>query len=78
MPFQQRGRVEAFSARPAAEWRHVHRGLVLPVDDPALALLSGPPSQHFAASLVVNQLLVFLQLKVVQESLAALVAHEGL
>lgn len=78
VPFQQRGRVEGFSARPATKRRHVHRRLVLPVDDPALPPLPGPPPQHSAASFVVSQLLVFLQLEVVQERLATLVAHEGL
>lgn len=78
VPFQQRGRVEAFPACPAAERRHVHRRLVLPVDDPPLPPFPAPPRRNPAASLVVSRHLVFLQLEVVQEGLAALVAHEGL
>lgn len=65
VPFQQRGRVEALPARPATERRHVHRRLVLPVDDPALPSLPAPPLCDSAASFVVSQLLVFLQLEVV-------------
>lgn len=78
VPFQQRGRVEAFPARPATERRHVHCRLVLPVDDPALPPFHDPPLCNSVASFLVSQLLMFLQLEVVEESLATLVAHEGL
>lgn len=76
--FQQRGRVKAFSARPTTKRRHIHCCLVLSVDDPALPPLAGTPPQHSATSFVMSQLLVFLQLEVVKEGLAALVTHEGL
>lgn len=78
VPFQRRGRVEALSAGPAAKRRHVHRRSVLPVDDSAVASLSGSPSDDPATSFIVSDLLVFLQLEVVKKSLAAQVTHERL
>jgi len=73
---QRARRVEPLAAGPAAERRHVHRGLVPPVDDSPVA--QAPLSDDLPAPLVVGHFLVPLQLAVVEERLAAQVAHEGL
>lgn len=70
--------VEALVARSTAEGRHVHRGLVQPVDNPSVPPLPSPPLPDAPVSLSVTRSLVLLQVAVVEERFPTEVAHEGL
>lgn len=62
----------------AAERRHVHRGPVRPIDNSAVHSLPSASPDDPAASFIVSDSLVPLQVAVVKESLATEVAHERL
>lgn len=78
VPLQQTLRVEALAAGLAAERSHVHGGPVPSIDDSAATPLQAPPADDLPVSVIVSDLLVFLQLAVVQKCLSAQIAHEGL
>lgn len=78
MSFQRTGTVEALVAGFAAERCHVYRRSVQSVDNPAVTSLSSSSFEDPTVSFVVISFQVFLQVAVVEESLAAQVTHERL
>lgn len=70
--------VEALVAGFTAEGRHVHRGPVQPVDDPAVPPLSSPPLPDAPVPFSVTRSLVLLQVAVVEKCFPTQVTHERL
>lgn len=68
--------VEALVAGCAAEGRHVHRGPVQPVDNPAVPPLPSPSPPDAPVSLKVTRSLVLLQMAVVEKCFPTEVTHE--